>query len=84
MASATTGSIALSVRGQVVKQASCNDPANTSYGRLYGLAGYETTLYGFSRAGSIVTISETDGSGCLALATATSLWSGATVSPSAR
>ena len=69
MGAATTGSITLSVRGQVVKQASCADTANTSYGRLFGLAVYETTVFGFSRAGGIVTISEVDGSGCLGLST---------------
>jgi hypothetical protein len=77
-----TASITKAVVGQVVKPANCTDAANTSYGRLFGIAAYESIIYGFSRSGAVVTISETDGSGCLVGNYPTDLWSGAAVSPS--
>jgi hypothetical protein len=74
---ATTGSVTLVVLGQVVKSATCNDPANTSYGRLYGIAAYGDQILGFSHSGAIVSLSSADGSGCLVQSYATDLWSGA-------
>jgi hypothetical protein len=80
MATATTGSITLAVLGQAVKQATCADSMNTSYGKLFGLAESEGTVYGFSRTGGVVTLSEVDGSACMVRASA-DLWAGAAIAP---
>jgi hypothetical protein len=76
---AGTQSVLKSVRGQVVKGTSCNDPANTSYGGMYGIAAYGNKVYGFSHSGFVVTIDNTDGTACLALTTSGLDWAGAAI-----
>src|SRR5262249_52428475 len=65
------------VRGQIVKAPGCNDPTNTSYGSMYGIAAYQDKVYGFSHQGYIVTIDNNDGTACLALQTTSDSWAGA-------
>jgi hypothetical protein len=78
-ATAGTQSVTLAVRGQVVKAPSCNDPNNTTYGSMYGIAAYQGNVFGFSHQGSIVTIDNTNGSACLALSTPNDEWAGAAI-----
>ncbi len=66
MKDATTQSVTKSVRGQIVKRAGCNDfITHDDYGNMYGIAAWNATVYGFSRAGNLVAIDTTDGSACL-------------------
>ena len=78
-ATAGTQSVTKSVRGQVVKSATCNDPNHPTYGGMYGIAAYQGNVFGFAHLGYIVTISNTDGTACLALSTPTDLWAGAAI-----
>ncbi|MGC4117754.1 MAG: hypothetical protein QM765_25000 [Myxococcales bacterium] len=57
-------SVTKSVRGQVVKSSTCAD-TSTGYGSMYGIAAWDTKVYGFSYAGHLVEISNKDGSACL-------------------
>src|SRR6185437_434007 len=66
LATATTQSVTQSVRGQVVKSASCTDTSHTSYGGMYGIAASGSSVFGFahgtsSAGGSIVQIDNNDG-----------------------
>jgi hypothetical protein len=67
------------VRGAVTKAAGCADPANTSYGSMYGIAAYQDKVFGFSHQGYIVTINNNDGSACLTLSTSGDQWAGAAI-----
>jgi hypothetical protein len=54
------------VRGQILKSAGCSDPGtDPGYGSMYGIAAWEGQVYGFSRTGNLVPISNVDGSACL-------------------
>lgn len=67
LATATTQSVTKSVRGQVLKAAGCTD-ASAGYGSVYGIAGYQGNVQGFSRQGGdgfAITISNVDGTACL-------------------
>jgi hypothetical protein len=75
---AGTQSVLKAIRGQVVKGPSCGD-TNTGYGSMYGIASWNNTVYGFSRSGNIVAISNVDGTGCLVKSYPTDLFSGAAV-----
>jgi hypothetical protein len=68
-----------SIRGQIVKAPGCNDPANTAYGSMYGIAAYKDKVFGFSHQGYIVTINNNDGTACLALSTSGDAWAGAAI-----
>lgn len=59
-----TGSVTKSIRGQVVKSATCSD-TSTGYGSMYGIAAWNDKVFGFSYSGNLVEISNTDGSACL-------------------
>ena len=48
LGSATTGSVVKGVRGQVVKQSGCSNPA-PGYGSVFGVAAFEGKVFGFSR-----------------------------------
>jgi hypothetical protein len=76
---AGTQSVLLKIRGQVVKGAGCNDATNNGYGSMYGIASWNDVVYGFSRRGNLVAISNVDGSGCLVKAYPADLFSGAAV-----
>jgi hypothetical protein len=77
---AGTQDVTLAVRGQTVKASGCSDSAHTSYGGIAGLALWNTHLYGFSRHGYIVALSQVDGSACLLVDTS-QVWAGAASAP---
>ncbi|HEY3352066.1 MAG TPA: hypothetical protein VGQ83_02365 [Polyangia bacterium] len=72
-------SVTKSVRGQVVKGAGCADAANQGYGSMYGIVAWNDKVYGFSRAGNFVAISNVDGSACLVANYASDKFAGAGV-----
>jgi hypothetical protein len=75
----TTQSVTKSVRGKVLKGSGCSDSA-PGYGRIYGIAAYQGSVFGFSRGagdGFAVEISNQDGYGCLVQAFSGNPWSGA-------
>ncbi len=81
---AGTQSVTQSIRGQVVKSPSCNDPSHTSYGGMYGIAASGSSVFGLahgtsSAGGSIVQIDNNDGSACLLLGTPMQEWDGAAI-----
>jgi hypothetical protein len=52
-----TGSVVKSVRGVLKQGTGCANPmAPPSFGSMYGVAAYQDKIFGFSRAGGIVTI----------------------------
>jgi hypothetical protein len=67
------------VRGQIVKDAACNDTTSTSYGSMYGIAAWNDKVYGFSRLGKLVGIDTDKGSACLVKEYVGSAFSGAGV-----
>lgn len=79
MKTATTGSVLKGVRGKIVKSATCKDAVNTDYGSMYGIAAFNDQVFGFSRAGQFVTVSNVDGTACLVQDLAPLKWSGAGV-----
>ena len=61
-----TGSVVKSIKGQVVKSATCSDPNNPDgYGSTYGIVAWQGTVFGFSNGGNLIEISNVDGSACL-------------------
>jgi hypothetical protein len=61
-----TGSVVKSLKGQVVKSATCSDPGNQNgYGSTYGIVAWEGKVFGFSNGGNLIEISNGDGSACL-------------------
>jgi hypothetical protein len=75
-----TGNVQLGLRGQVLKKAGCADAANATYGKMFGIAAWNSTIYGFSHSGYIVEISNVDGSACAVSGmNTTESWSGAGV-----
>jgi len=84
LATATTQSVTQSVRGQVVKSASCTDTSHTSYGGMYGIAASGSSVFGLahgtsSAGGSIVQIDNNDGSACLVQSSPSQQWDGAAI-----
>jgi hypothetical protein len=78
LASATTTSVAKAVRGQIVERPGCSDPSGGPYGSMYGIAAWNSKVYGFSHAGAIVEIDNVTGGACLVVTTK-NLWDGAGV-----
>jgi hypothetical protein len=81
LATATTGSVTKSVRGQIVKQGGCSDTA-PGYGSVFGVAAYQGTVFGFSRppdsmAGFAIEVSNQDGTACLIQSFDGQRWAGA-------
>jgi hypothetical protein len=77
---AVTGNITLGLRGQVVKSSTCTDTTNATYGRMYGIAAWNSTIYGFSHGSYIVEIDNSTGAACAVGGTNTAeAWSGAAV-----
>jgi hypothetical protein len=75
-----TTNVTLGLRGQVVKSATCTDTTNATYGKMFGIAAWNSTIYGFSHDSYIVDISNVDGSACAVSGTNTNqAWSGAAV-----
>jgi hypothetical protein len=77
-------SVLKSVRGAVNKGAWCTNAASpATFGSMFGVVAYKDVVYGFSRAGEIVEMHNSDGTGCLVSADATRKFSGAGVTTSA-
>jgi hypothetical protein len=79
MKTATTQAITKSVRGQIVKSPSCDDPDNEGYGSVYGIAAFDDKVLGFARVttgGFAISISNTNGSACL-VKSYSARWAGA-------
>jgi hypothetical protein len=75
-----TGDVTLGLRGQVVKSSTCTDTTNATYGKMFGIAAWNSTIYGFSHDSYIVEISNVDGSACAVNAmNGDQAWSGAAV-----
>jgi hypothetical protein len=85
LATATTGSVVKSLRGQIVKAAGCSD-ASAGYGGVYGITAWKDKVFGFSRAptmgGFALSIDNDSGTACL-LETFTQEWSGAGITTTA-
>jgi hypothetical protein len=75
--------VTLGVRGAIEKAASCSDSANQYYGAMYGIAAWNSKIYGFSHKGYIVEISNDDGTACAVASTPSDLWAGAGVTTAA-
>lgn len=61
-----TGSVVKSVRGVLKQGTGCsNTTPPPSFGSMYGVAAYQDKIFGFSRAGGIVTIDNGNASVCL-------------------
>jgi hypothetical protein len=78
LAQAGTQNVTKAIRGQVVKAAGCGDSA-TGYGSMYGIASWNGSVFGFSRSGNLVQISNVDGTACLVKDYPADLFSGAAV-----
>jgi hypothetical protein len=74
-----TDSVTKAVRGQIKKAATCTDSTNGDYGNMYGIAAWESKVYGFSRTGNLVEMSVEDGTACLVQAYAADKFAGAGV-----
>jgi hypothetical protein len=60
-----TGSVVKAVRGVLKQGTGCANPAPPpSFGSMYGVAAYKDKIFGFSRAGGIVTIDNANASVC--------------------
>jgi len=73
-----TQNVTKSIRGQIVKSPSCGDTSG-GYGSMYGIASWNDKVFGFSRSGNLVEISNVDGSACLVKNYPMDLFSGAAV-----
>lgn len=75
-----TTDVSLGLRGQVVKSSTCTDTTNATYGKMFGIAAWNSTIYGFSHDSYIVEISNVTGAACAVSGTnTTQSWSGAAV-----
>jgi hypothetical protein len=71
-------SVLKSVRGGTTKGSWCTNSASpTSFGSMFGIVAYKDVVYGFSRAGDVVEIHNTDGSACLVSSDTTRKFAGA-------
>jgi hypothetical protein len=81
---AGTQSVLKSVRGQVVRGAWCKNSASPqNFGSMFGIVAYKDVVYGFSRAGDVVEIHNTDGTGCLVSADPSRKFAGAGITTTA-
>jgi hypothetical protein len=69
-----TGSVTQTVLGQIVPASSC---PGADFGSFYGIAALQDKVYGFSRKGDVVSINNSDGTGCRLQADPTMKFSGA-------
>lgn len=84
LAAGSTQQVIKSIRGQVVKSATCTDSSTTSgYGSMFGVAAWNNTVFGFSRSGDLVQIDNNDGTACLVQSYPTYKFAGAAVSTAA-
>ena len=76
---AGTQSVTKAIRGMIVESPSCGGNGSTGFGSLFGIASWNAQVFGFSRAGDLVNISNVDGTACLVQSYASDLFSGAAV-----
>jgi hypothetical protein len=75
-----TKSVLKSVRGLVNKGSWCTNSASpASFGSMFGIVAYKDNVYGFSRAGDVVEIHNSDGTACLISSDASRKFAGAGV-----
>jgi hypothetical protein len=66
LAAEGTQSVMKAIRGQIVRRASCTDSVTSNdYGSMYGIAAWNDLVYGFSRTGKLVQISNDKGDACM-------------------
>ena len=71
-------SVLKSVRGDTTKGSWCTNSASPqSFGSMFGIVAYKDVVYGFSRAGDVVEIHNTDGTACLVSSDMTRKFAGA-------
>jgi hypothetical protein len=81
---AGTQSVLKSVRGATSKGSWCKNSASPqTFGSMFGIVAYKDVVYGFSRAGDIVEIHNTDGSACLVSADTSRKYAGAGITTTA-
>ncbi len=78
LGSATTQSVAKAVRGQIVARSGCANPSAGPFGSMYGIAAWDSKVFGFSHSGAIVEIDNVTGGACL-VKSGMDLWDGAGV-----
>ena len=79
LAAAGAQPVIKAVRGQLVKAAGCNDTWSGDYGSMYGIAAWDSVVYGFSRTGNLVQINNDNGGTCLVQSYSPNKFSGAAV-----
>lgn len=85
LATAGTGSVLKSVRGQIVPAAECDD-GSEGYGSVFGVTAYKDKVYGFARglniAGLALSMDNNKGTACI-IKSFTQEWSGAGITTTA-
>lgn len=85
LATAGSGSVLKSIRGQIVPAASCDDGSD-GYGSVFGVTAWKDKVFGFGRgqniAGLALTIDNDTGAACI-LKSFTQEWSGAGITTTA-
>ncbi len=77
-------SVLKSVRGDTTRGSWCmNNASPQSFGSMFGIVAYKDVVYGFSRAGDVVEIHNTDGSACLVSSDPSRKFAGAGVTTTA-
>jgi len=79
LAQAGTQSVTKAIRGQILEGSSCGGNGSFGFGNLFGIASWNGDVYGFSRSGDLVQISNVDGTACLVKNYPSDLFSGAAV-----
>jgi hypothetical protein len=74
-----TQNVTKAIRGQILRAPSCTSDNSKGYGSMYGIAAWEGQVYGFSRTGNLVSISNNDGSACFVQSYSPNKFSGAAV-----
>jgi hypothetical protein len=80
---AGTQSVLKAVRGKVVRGSWCTNGTQSSFGSMFGIVAYKDKVFGFSRAGDVIEIHNTDGTGCLLQADPTNKFAGAGITTTA-
>jgi hypothetical protein len=79
---ATPGNVTKSVRGQLIRGASCGG-GTWGYGSVFGIAAWNDKIYGFSKSGDLLSIDNDTAATCLVKSFGTEKWDGAGVTTNA-
>jgi hypothetical protein len=71
--------VAKGVRGQLLKATGCHDGVSGDYGSMFGIASWNSVVYGFSRTGNLVNMDNSTGQTCLVKNYSPNKFSGAAV-----